>query len=251
MERSFTRITGWVSYYASVALTVLCCIICWLYFIACVAGWQTPPTITLDIFPERGNIGIAVVLLIALFATGVLGLILVAGSPMKQRELRRDFRVKMEDVLKAYNSAHAADRAGVFTLQGEYDGVRERMERLLQQPELQELEVPVLELAAQMSQTSQALAQRYNDVDVERAYKFLQQRREECERFEVDVDNAQATLPEIQREVAAVQLKEDVLRSKRNRIADAYAEILAPLGLMIAEKPSADVIQLQSPEQKK
>lgn len=119
-------------------------------------------------------------------ATAALGLILVLYMPAHTRVLalersHRRFQMDQHDIATAYRTIHAADRSGIFTLSGEFDAMRERMEWLRQHPDLDALEPELLQLAAQMSLQSRDLARIYSDEKVARAREFLRARQHEVE----------------------------------------------------------------------
>ncbi len=111
---------------------------------------------------------------------GLMGLYLPANSRMARLECsHRSFAMGMQDVAHAYRQAHAADRAGVFALSGEFDAMRARMEHLRDHPDFQHLEPELLQMAAQMSVETRDLARAYSDEKVNRAKSFLKQRQED------------------------------------------------------------------------
>ena len=79
-----------------------------------------------------GLVNIAPALIGAVF---LLSGLLLAFMPANWRVLalensHRSFRMRMEDVARAYMVAHAADREGVFQMSSEFDAVRERVSEL-------------------------------------------------------------------------------------------------------------------------
>ncbi|MDJ1007214.1 MAG: DNA repair protein [Paracoccaceae bacterium] len=144
----------------------------------------------------------------------------------------RDFRVGMEDVTRAYWAAHAADRAGVFTMAREFDAVRERFEFLRRHPNLQDLAPELLELAAQMSTEARDLADIYSDEKVAHAEAMLVERQAEAERLGGLIDRAHEVTRDIRRALGDVELEEDVLRSRiavlREELDGLWREIDAP-----------------------
>ncbi len=91
---------------------------------------------------------------------------------------RRNFHISMDDVARAYDNVHSADRSGVFALSSEFDAVRVRLTYMRNHPDLSQLEGGVLEVAAQMSQQSRHLAEVYSVERVARAKAFLRQRQQ-------------------------------------------------------------------------
>lgn len=120
----------------------------------------------------------------------------------------RQFSMGMQDVAQAYHLAHAADRAGVFRLSSEFDSVRERLAYMRRHPELANLEPEILEVAAQMSHLSRALAETYSDANVGRAKMFLRQRQQEVAIFKERLTKAQAISKELSQWMKQVEDEE-------------------------------------------
>lgn len=174
---------------------------------------------------------------------GLTGLVLMLAFylPANARILalersHRNFSMDMNDVTRAYHAAHAADRAGMFTIASEFDAVRERLAFLRAHPELGNLEPGVLELAAQMSQVSAELAGIYSEEKVERARTFLRQRQEEIDLFNTRIEDAKIIVQELQRWTRDVEIEESVARSQLSRLREELFELMPEL-----------VAQLQGP----
>ena len=196
-----------------------------------------------------GLVNIAPALIGAVF---VLSGLLLSFMPANWRVLalensHRSFRMRMEDVARAYMVAHAADREGVFQMSSEFDAVRERIVHLRDHPELGELEPDVLDVAAQMIRISEDLAARYSDAKVTRAKSFLAQRRDEAAMTDARIEDALHVTREMRRLIEAVEMEEIVAAS---RLAQLRAELdgllpqfdLAPT----APAPKASVVRLAS-----
>lgn len=163
-----------------------------------------------------------------------LGLCFFLPSDVRMQRLEtshRDFRIRMEDVARAYHAVHAADREGAFTLSSEFDSVRERLIFLRNHPDLRKLEPGVLEVAAQMSETSRELAEIYSSERIERARTFLRQRQEEAERFEEQLSLARTTLDEIKRWTQRLNVDEAVRQTQLAQLERDLEELLPVLGL--------------------
>ena len=141
----------------------------------------------------------------------------------------RRFHINMEDVTRAYHAAHAADSAGKFQTRHEFDAVRERIAYLRDHPDLEGLEPQILEIAAQMSQVSQDLADTYSDEKMERARSFLRQRQEEVARFEQRLEQARAAVLEISHWARQVEMEESVARSQLDRLQDELRDVMPEL----------------------
>ncbi|KIT16147.1 hypothetical protein [Jannaschia aquimarina] len=166
----------------------------------------------------------------AQIALTVLLLVLVGFLPSNARVRRleltnRDFHISMEDVARAYDYVHRADREGAFQLSREFDAMRDRIEWMRQHPELGHLEHDVLQLAAQMSTESRELAEVYSDEKVDRARSFLRQRQQEVEDYRQRISMAQATVQELKRWMQAVSVEEGLAEKQLERLQKDLADI--------------------------
>ncbi len=151
----------------------------------------------------------------------------------------RKFAMNMYDIAGAYQMAHAADRSGAFSLRSEFDAVKERMAFLRNHPDLQSLEPEILELAAQMSQVSQELAETYGDAKVSRARTFLQQRQEEIEQFQRRIEDAQTIQHELRQWTHDVEIEESIAKSQLKRLRDELFELLPELSAQLQSSPDS------------
>ena len=138
----------------------------------------------------------------------------------------RQFSLGMQDVAHAYQMAHAADRAGVFRLKSEFDSVRERLAYMRRHPELANLEPEILEIAAQMSHLSRALAEAYSDANVGRARMFLSQRQQEIATFKDRLVKAQAISAELRQWLHQVEQEEAGASAQLSRLQAELADML-------------------------
>lgn len=176
-----------------------------------------------DIYPQAGPLAQIVLTCLIL----MLAFYLPANARMMALERsHRNFAVNMNDVVRAYHAAHSADRNGAFNLSSEFDEVKERLAFMRDHPELGDLEPEVLELAAQMSQVSQELADTYSDAKVDRARSFLKQRQEELDRFNSRLDDAKIILHELRQWSRDIEIEESVARSQLDRIREELFELL-------------------------
>ena len=164
----------------------------------------------------------------------VLGL--VVYLPSNQRILRlenshRRFSINMQDVARAYDAVHKADRAGVFELKSEFDAVRERMIFLRNHPDLNVLETDLLEVAAQMGAISHELAEVYSDEKVDRARAFLAQRQQEVKMIEERLDEAKVIANDIHNWAMRVEIEEDIARSEIQRLSELLSDVMPELDL--------------------
>ena len=184
-----------------------------------------------------------------------LSVMLLAYMPSHFRMIaleraHRDFRIRMEDVSRAYWAAHQADRTGIFKMKSQYDAVRERMMFLRDHPDLGSLEPDILEVAAQMSSTSEELARIYSDENVVRAKDFLAQREAETKSMQERIAHAQDTVIKMRRRMERVDLDEDVAASQLKRLKESLSELLPELGLSMPETANSEereVIKLPPP----
>lgn len=183
----------------------------------------------------------------------LLGLLMTAYMPANFRILalensHRTFRMRMEDVANAYWAAHEADRTGLFQLKSEYDAVRERMAFLHEHPDLGALEPELLEVAAQMSRTSEELALRYSDEKVGRAKRFLAEREAEAAQMQDRIETALVTVHDIRRWLDRVESEEDMAKAHLTRLTSELETLLPRLGLSLGpardDRPAPDIIPL-------
>ncbi len=171
---------------------------------------------------------------------------------MALEDNHRKFALNMHDIVDAYQVAHTADRSGAFFLASEFDAVKERMAFLRNHPDLQSLEPQILELAAQMSQISQELADTYGEAKVARARTFLQQRQEEIEQFQHRIEDAQTIQHELRQWTRDIEIEESIAKSQLKRLRDELFELLPELSAQLQtppddQDPSASSVIAMSP----
>jgi hypothetical protein len=161
----------------------------------------------------------------------------------------RSFRISMDDVARAYRTAHAADRAGVFALSAEFESIRQRMEVLRRHPDLGDLEPELLELASVMSHQSRDLARIYSDNKVDRARRFLRQRQEEVDALAERLKLARQLVGELRTWLTDVEAEERQAHAQIKRLEADLREILPALGLELGEPARGDgnVVSLPKP----
>lgn len=188
----------------------------------------------------------------------LLAVMLVFFLPANGRMLalensHRRFSLNMEDVLQAYQLAHAGDRAGVFTLASEFDAVKERLAFQRDHPDLAGLEPDVLEVAAQMSQVSRELAETYSDGKVARARAFLTQRQQELDTFKTRLEDAQIIMHELRQWSRDVEIEESIAKSHLGRLRGELFELLPELSAQLQAPPdgsgpeTGSVVPIQPP----
>jgi hypothetical protein len=180
----------------------------------------------------------------------LLCLFLPANSRMARLERsHRTFAMGLEDVAHAYRIAHAADRAGVFALSGEFEAVRARLKHLREHPDLAHLEPELLQLAAEMSFQTRDLARTYSDARVARARDFLRQRQEEVQSLTDRLTLARQTTDELRRWLTDIEAEERQAEQQIKRLEADLREILPQLGYALeADDPrDATVVQLPKP----
>jgi len=172
---------------------------------------------------------------IAQIGLTVLAVLLCFFLPANARVMalensHRQFHMGMQDVAHAYATAHAADRAGMFRIQSEFDAVRERLAYMREHPDLESLEPQIMEVAAQMSYISRELAEVYSDDKVDRARAFLKQRQQEVEQFNKRLDHAKAVGVRLKQWAQDVEMEESVAVSQLERLRDDLRPMLPELG---------------------
>lgn len=148
---------------------------------------------------------------------------------MKLETSHRQFNVDVDDITRAYQAAHHADRQGVFTLSDAFESTRDRLAFLRDHPDLSALEPELLELAAKMSHISRDLAQAYSDERVARARDVLKQRQFEIEQFNERLDQAKAIHSEFSTWINRLELEENVARAKLEELLDEMERLLPEL----------------------
>ena len=116
----------------------------------------------------------------------VLLIVLASYLPASYRVTRlehahRRFEIDMDDVTRAYRAAHLADRAETFEMRREFDAVRERYRFLKEQPDFAEMDDMLLTIAAQMSEQSRELADKFSDKKIQRLQEQLRHRRQDVD----------------------------------------------------------------------
>jgi membrane protein implicated in regulation of membrane protease activity len=159
----------------------------------------------------------------------------------------RNFQVGMEDIARAYRIAHAADRAGVFALSGEFESIRARMAQLRQHPDLRGLEPDILETAAVMSHETRQLAQTYSDERVARARAFLQARQEDVDTLTDRITTARRISDDLRRWKTDIDAEEGQARLQLKRLIADLQEIMPGLGYAIEDK-SDKIVALPKPK---
>jgi membrane protein implicated in regulation of membrane protease activity len=216
--------------------------------IAAALGALPWPTISASFggvaLPQAGmwaQIGVTVVVVL-------LCLFLPANLRMARLERsHRSFAMGMDDVARAYRMAHAADRAGVFALSGEFENMRVRMDQLRKHPDLAHLEPEILQMAAQMSFETRELARAYSDDKVARAKMFLQQRQEEVQSLADRIATVRLVIDDLRRWTADVEAEERTAQVQMKRIEADLRELLPPLGLSLSDPAPENVVALPKP----
>lgn len=190
--------------------------------------WLTLPLRFGDtILPQAGMwLQIAV----AAFLLGLCFFLPANGRMMRLERSHRDFRISLEDVTQAYAAAHAADRAGTFTLSSEFESMRARMEHLRNHPDLGHLEPELLQLAAEMSHLSRDLASVYSDEKVGRAKTFLTQRQQEVDALKDRIRLAHYACDELKRWLADVEADETEAARQIAQLEKDLRDVLPGLG---------------------
>jgi hypothetical protein len=208
-----------------------------------VAALGLIPWLSLDVGLGDTSVdaGLVVQLALTLLLFGLCFFIPMNDRVMRLENSHRTFRATMWDVAQAYQAAHAADRDGCFSLKGEFDSVRERLEHLRRHPDLRKLEPEILEIAAQMSHESRDLAEVYSTERVEHARQFLRQRQEEADLMAERVRAASAICHEIKGWLGRVESDEDNAGSELARLEEELEPLLQALELRPAKALAPNV----------
>lgn len=214
------------------------------YTIACAFGYAPWLSLSVqfgDVLYE--NTGMLVQIALTIVLLSLFFFMPSARRIMALEASHRDFTLSMEDVARAYHLCHTADRAGVFTLSGEFDAVRERLSYLRDHPDLDHLEPKVLELAAQMSQQSRELADIYSDEKVNRAKTFLEQRQQEADNQQQLIVEALHACRDIRKWTQQVELEESIVASQLSQLEEQLEATLPALGYSLG-RDSANVVPI-------
>ena len=190
--------------------------------------WLTMPLMFGDIAVENGGVWVqsavtAILVSFMFFAPSTNRMLALEKS-------HRNFRISMEDVTKAYQISHAADRAGLFTTSSEFDAVRERMQFLRDHPDLGTLEQDLLTVASQMGEKSRELADIYSDDKIARAKRFLAERQAEAERQQEQIIEALHICREVRAWADQVETEESVVANQLEQLDRQLQSVLPQLG---------------------
>lgn len=180
--------------------------------------------------------GPAIQVLFTLFCIALIAVLPASTRVLRLEHTHRTFNLTMDDIVRAFQAAHAADRAEVFTLKDDFSAVKERLEFLRKHPNLANLEPEILETAAQMSFLSRDLAEVYSDEAVTRAREFLLQRQTEIQRQRGEIDAALATSQELKRWSEDLHSEEEAARRLIDRVGKDLEEVLPQLGYELRRK---------------
>ncbi|QPM89313.1 DNA repair protein [Pseudooceanicola algae] len=194
------------------------------------------PDLMLQYGETSYQVGPALQIGLTVLALGFCAYLPANARIMALETSHRRFRISMQDVIRAYHAAHAADRSGAFTMSEQYDAVRERILYMRDHPDLAQLETDILETAAQMSTASHELAEIYSDDNMARARGFLEQRQTECDALEARIAEANRKSIELRQWVSAVEMDESIAQAQLNRLRDELSDLLPELD----EEPGID-----------
>lgn len=139
----------------------------------------------------------------------------------------RNFAIGMDDVARAYQAVHLADRKTSFEMEREFDAVRERFEYLKSHPDLPEIDGELLTIAAQMSHQSRDLAKDFSEERIARAQNSLRERQRDVGELEERIVAANALSIEIRRGLEDVEFAENSASSQLMRLREELAELEA------------------------
>lgn len=172
------------------------------------------------------------------FSVGLCVFLPANARIMKLERSHRKFSVDMNDIARAYQISHDADRKGVFALSKEFDSVRERLVHLRNHPDLGDLEPEILDIAAQMSFQSRDLAKIYSQEKVDRATQFLTHRQEEADKMSDRLEAARRTCSELRRWLEDVEAEERVANQQIERLESDLFELLPRIGYELDNDPN-------------
>lgn len=185
-----------------------------------------------------GQLGLTVLLVMICF-------FLPANTRMARLERsHRSFQISMDDVRRAYEVVHNADRRSVFSLSSEFEEMRKRLDYLRKHPDLSHLEPELLEIAAQMSHQSRDIARVYSIDRVERAKTFLKQRQEEVAQTEERLKLARNTCEELRRWHDDIEAGERANTKGLRALESDLRDILPTLGYDVDDMRDANILTL-------
>jgi len=189
------------------------------------------------------NAGMYAQLGLTALATGLLFFLPGNARIMRLEHSHRDFQVRMDDVARAYRTAHEDDRKQLFRIGSEFDSVRERMLHLRDHPDLGALEPEILELAAQMSHEAKDLAKVYSVEKVERARLFLRQRQEEIDTLGETLALAKNAIQELRHWMLQIETDEGLAAKQISILEKDLFALLPKLGydIGIEEHPATEI----------
>ncbi|MGR3503720.1 DNA repair protein [Pseudaestuariivita sp.] len=230
MFRQIARLTHGVLQIFMYGLVILLALASLALLGAGLAGYLPWPEVMVDL-GEFGthNAGPWLIGAVAAFFVGLASFLPSNKRILQLETSHRNFHIRMEDVAKAYYVAHQADRTGVFTMTSEFDGVRERLAFLRDHPDLATLEAGVLEVSAQMSETSRDLATTYSDEAVARARNFLDERTEELLSIRRRIDTAKREMTDIRSRTEATLAASYATKTEVEELRMAAESMLSDL----------------------
>ncbi len=137
----------------------------------------------------------------------------------------RNFALSMDDITRAYQAVHLADRRKAFEMNREFDAIQERFEYLRKHPDLPEVDAELLTIAAQMSEQSRDLARNFSEERVQHAEQSLQHRKQEAEELQTRIQNANAVSRTLRRQIEDVEFEESSAANQLMRLREEQAEL--------------------------
>lgn len=187
-------------------------------------------------------IGPVVQIVGSIFLLALLAYLPGVSRVLELENSHRKFSMSVDDVARAYQISHSADRQSNFALSSEFDSMRARMEQLRDHPDLAMLEPELLELAAQMSHNTRDLAQVYSEQKVRRAKAFLEERQHELDSYQEKVALALTLTEELKRWQQDIEATERETNRQIDRLEQDLKEILPSLGYELDD----DVLEPQT-----
>jgi len=235
----------------AVALFLVAAIAMALVFYTVMCAFGLSPWFTLPLtFGETVflNAGIFIQVILTVLVGSMAFYLPTNARIMALENSHRKFHISMSDVARAYHDVHTADRAGLFTLSSEFDAVRERLAYLRDHPDLEQLEPAVMEVAAQMSQQAQHLADVYSDEKVARAKAFLKHRQEEAEKQQERIIEALHACSEIRKWAQQVEMEESIVASQLSQLDEKLRQALPVLGYSLEHEDEEFLEDLEMPD---
>lgn len=172
------------------------------YTLLCLVGiapWLQLPVTFGETTYEYGGMVVQIALTALLLC--LLAYLPGVSRVLQLEQSHRSFSLTLEDIARAFDACHSAERKGVFTLDREHDAVMERFAYLKAHPELDGIADDLLEIVAKMSFESKKYGKKYSDKKVKKLRKALRKMDQELDRKEYQNQQMTTWVPQLEAEL--------------------------------------------------